>query len=251
MKRRYIVHQDAKTFIRSLSDSSVRLACIDPPYYGVVSDAWDNQWDSPKQFVKWLYDLLVELKPKLTADGSLLMFGALGRHGERPFLDVMRRIEKRNLYRHRNWITWAKRRAYGKKFNYLWLREELVWYSVAEEESSVVFNIPYTDILRGYDGFNAKYPAKSPYKRVGNVFTDIGELMRPERSCQKPSALLERLVKTHSNSGDLVVDFFSGTGTTGIAALSLGRRFLGCDTDKSAVKKANRRCREAAKSCKP
>lgn len=244
--KKYVRCLDALLFLRGLKDSSVRLAIFDPPYYNVVKDDWDRQWKTPREYVIWLYRILRVLRRKLTSDGSLLLFGALGKHNERPFLDLMRRIERKGLYQHRNWITWAKRRAYGKSHDYLWLREELVWYSVAKERTSVVFNVPHTKELRGYDGFNKKYPAKSPYKRVGNVWLDIPELFKPERSCQKPIPLLERIVETHSNKGDLVIDCFAGLGTAGVAALSLGRRFRGSDKDKLAVKDANRRCRKAA-----
>jgi DNA modification methylase len=113
---------------------------------------------------------------------------------------------------------------------------------VSSERTKVTFNIPLTNIKRGYNGFNSKYPAKSEFKRVSNVWTDIPELMRPERNTQKPIALMERIIQTHTNPGDLVVDTFCGWGTTGVAALKLGRVFLGCERIPEDAKLANERC---------
>src|SRR5574341_1024542 len=52
---------------------------------------------------------------------------------------------------------------------------------------------------------------------------------------QKPVALLERIIKTASNPGDLVLDCFMGSGTTQVAALKLGRRFIGADINLGAI----------------
>jgi site-specific DNA-methyltransferase (adenine-specific) len=52
---------------------------------------------------------------------------------------------------------------------------------------------------------------------------------------QKPLKLLERIVRVHSSPGDLVLDFFAGSGTTGIAAANLGRRFLLIDSSPAAI----------------
>ena len=51
---------------------------------------------------------------------------------------------------------------------------------------------------------------------------------------QKPEALLERIIKTSSNEGDLVCDFFGGSGTTAAVAERLGRRWITCDIGKPA-----------------
>jgi site-specific DNA-methyltransferase (adenine-specific) len=58
---------------------------------------------------------------------------------------------------------------------------------------------------------------------------------------QKPLAILERIVRVHSNPGDLVLDFFAGSGTTGEAAARLGRRFLLIDSNPAAVEVMRKR----------
>ena len=89
-----------------------------------------------------------------------------------------------------------------------------------------------------------------PYKRyldeyvekggaLNDVWGDIQFLRgnHPERThyeTQKPEALLERIIKASSNEGDLVCDFFGGSGTTAAVAEKLGRRWITCDIGKPA-----------------
>jgi len=58
---------------------------------------------------------------------------------------------------------------------------------------------------------------------------------------QKPEALLERIVRASSSPGDLVADFFCGSGTTLAVAKRMGRTWLGCDASAEAVEIADRR----------
>lgn len=238
---KYVRHQEAISFIATLADKSVNLILVDPPYYGIVDDSWDNQWSSPKAYAIWLSIIFRKAKPKMVDNGSLLFFGGIGKHGIHPLFDVIKYCEGDNWH-FRNMITWKKRRAYGKSHDYLFCREEILWYSISEERTEVTFNIPLLDVKRGYAGFDPNYPAKSEFKRVSNVWDDIPELMRPERNCQKPESLIDRLVDTHSNPGDLVVDFFAGWGTTGIVSLKKGRKFLGCEAIERDANAANERC---------
>ncbi len=195
--------------------------------------------------------LLKELRRALKPTGSVLFFGGIGFHGCRPFQRVCLALEELTPrpdswgLHARNLLTWKKRRGYGKSHDYLFCREEIAWYSASSERTAVTFNVPYLNEKRGYEGWNKDYPAKSEFKRVSNVFADIGELMRPERTCQKPPELMERLIETHSNPGDLVVDPFSGWGSTGIAAVSLGRDFAGCERIEADANAADERVCEA------
>lgn len=94
---------------------------------------------------------------------------------------------------------------------------------------------------------------KSPVRRTATVVADtFGRGKLPE-SCwsdlpsltnqqeridyptQKPEALLERIIKASSNKGDLVADFFLGSGTTIAVAEKLDRRWIGCDCGKLAI----------------
>ena len=58
---------------------------------------------------------------------------------------------------------------------------------------------------------------------------------------QKPEALLERIIKTSSNEGDIVMDIFSGSGTTEAVAEKLGRKWIGADLGKFAIHTTRKR----------
>ncbi len=79
-----------------------------------------------------------------------------------------------------------------------------------------------------------------------DVWLDISHLQQrdPERTgypTQKPLALLKRVVLLCSSQGDLVADFFMGSGTTLVAAAQCGRRWFGCDMSSEAVAMARER----------
>lgn len=99
----------------------------------------------------------------------------------------------------------------------------------------------YKDLRREYEGLCRKYENLRP------TFNNPGKVSSvwqgPPGKCDwhptpKPKWLLERIISTTSNEGDLVADFFMGSGTTAVAAAGLGRNFFGCDTSKEYVKMA-------------
>lgn len=230
----YVVAADAEKFLRALRDESVDLFLIDPPYFGIVRDLWDNQWADAKTYADWLVALCELARRKVKPQGSLIMFQALGRHGQHPIFQVVAGVEGSGWF-FRNWITWKKTRAFGKKKDYLYGRDEILWFSASNAPEAITFNVPFTEQRP------KKASAKYEFKKVSNVWDDIELVHRPERSCRRPLPLLGRLVKTHSNAGDLVVDFFAGYGTTGIVAHNLGRRFLGCEQVEDDAREADRR----------
>lgn len=62
---------------------------------------------------------------------------------------------------------------------------------------------------------------------------------------QKPVALMDYLIRTYTNEGEVVLDFTMGSGTTGVAALQAGRRFIGIERDEGYFEIAERRIMEA------
>jgi site-specific DNA-methyltransferase (adenine-specific) len=63
---------------------------------------------------------------------------------------------------------------------------------------------------------------------------------------QKPLGIMRRIIQASSNPGDLVVDFFAGSGTTGVAAMELGRRFLLVDANPEAIEVMKKRFKNHA-----
>lgn len=66
-------------------------------------------------------------------------------------------------------------------------------------------------------------------------------LKDPKHPTQKPLKVLRHLIQIASNEGDLIYDPFMGVGSTGVAALELGRRFIGVEKDESYIKAAEER----------
>ena len=87
------------------------------------------------------------------------------------------------------------------------------------------------------------------------LWTDISPVnhrrtRRTGYATQKPEALLERIIKASSNEGDLVADFFCGSGTTLAVAEKLGRRWIGCDLGRFAIHTTRKRLL-GIEGCKP
>ena len=62
---------------------------------------------------------------------------------------------------------------------------------------------------------------------------------------QKPTALIARCLRATTDPGDLVLDPFTGSGSTGVAAIKLGRHFVGCEQDKTYAQLAASRLTDA------
>jgi len=99
---------------------------------------------------------------------------------------------------------------------------------------------------------NAKYPEFKQYiwelkgRPIENIWDDINMInaMGVERlgyATQKPEALLQRIIKASSNEGDLVADFFCGSGTTAAVAERLGRKWIVSDLGKFAIHTTRKR----------
>jgi DNA modification methylase len=102
---------------------------------------------------------------------------------------------------------------------------------------------PYKSTTKGRVYFNADGPALTDVWDMPFLSTVSRE--RAGWPTQKPLALLERIIQASSRPGDLVADFFCGSGTTLVAAQRMGRRWLGCDESETAVEIARRRLAES------
>jgi len=81
---------------------------------------------------------------------------------------------------------------------------------------------------------------------VGDVWTDIDRINQASNErlgydTQKPEALLERVLDASSEQGDLIADFFCGSGTTLAVAEKLGRKWIGCDLGRFAIHTSRKR----------
>ena len=100
------------------------------------------------------------------------------------------------------------------------------------------------DVIRNSDGTVQYFPQHE--RQIDDVWhIDILNPRAKERvgyDTQKPKALIERIIKASSNEGDLVADFYLGSGTTCEVCKDFNRNFIGCDINPRAVEIAKSRC---------
>ncbi len=210
----------------SAYESKFPLILLDPPYGGIVKEDWDEAKVQAEDAQRFL-DLARAAADRALDGGALYFFGGYGKPLHRPFFEFLSRVEQETPWRMTNYLTWAKKRAYGTSWNYLATREELAYFILGDPKQPRCFEIPLLDTKRGYPGYNKKYPAKSEYLRRTSVWTDIPELFKGKKHpTEKPVALLEVPIAVHTKPGEAILDPMAGSGVSGEAARKLGRRFV-------------------------
>ncbi len=218
------------------------LCVMDPPYVKVLKAKWDDV--EVNKFAIFMIEQLKWLSAYMDENSAAYMFGGIGTYQSRFLFHLLSELETLTPWHIADAITWGKKRAYGKRYAYQFAREELVYLTSGEPKDVRCFNIPYLDKLRGYAGFNKKYPAKSKYLRRTNVWTDIPEMFRGKlHDAQKPVQLIKVPILTSSRPGETVFDPFAGSGTTALAARETGRRFILVESDTKSFDICNRRLR--------
>jgi len=210
-------------------EGKLPLVVSDPPYSGIVKDEWDQNIGAD-DYVRWTKDMLKYLKPK----GSMYVWGCYGKPGNRTYFEYLSRVEKETGMTMQNVITWSKKRAYGTQYNYLHTSEYVAWLTNGERPGK--FKVPLLDIERGYAGYNKSYPALSKFLRRTNVWS-VNELFKGKiHPTEKPTKLAEIMIETHTKKGDWVMDPFGGSGSSGEAAIKLGRKFILVERDPTYFK---------------
>ncbi len=228
-----------------LGEEKARLVINDPPYNVVVGNAntpnlFKMDIENYIQFSrKWVRNTL-----KIMADDAHLYvwIGADYRDNFQPLPDFMIMMREFKELRPKNFITLRNQRGYGTQKNWMWVRQELLYYV----KGNPSFKVVYTDIpkiLRGYyKVVKGKLTenlerSRSDTIRPGNVWVDIQQVFyRMEENvpgcyAQKPLKAIERIIESSSDEGELVVDFFAHSGTTLIAGERLGRKVFTFDID--------------------
>ena len=155
----------------------------------------------------------------------------------------------------RNEICWWYKRWSNVSYGYQKMHDVILFYSKGKNN----FNIQYqaysqpeaieTTVRGVVDGklIRLKDENGNFIKRKkdnnGVPLHDVWELQHLQPTSkervgyptQKPKALIEIIVKASSNEGDLIADFYLGSGTTAVVCKELNRRFIGCDINKTAI----------------
>jgi len=215
----WLMHGDCLERMKEIPDGSVNLVLTDPPYNiarknnfhtmgrsGIDFGEWDNGFD--------LFSYIDIAVKKLNKNGSFVVFndwknlGAIAEYAESVGFVTkdMLRLEKTNpMPRNRD-------RRYIPDY------ECAVWF--VKKGAKWIFN-----------------RQDEKYQRPKFVHS-IDKGFHPT---QKSLGLMGELVLIHSNEGDTVLDPFMGSGTTGVAALNCGRKFIGIERDDAYFEIAQRR----------
>ena len=222
-----------------LSNREASLAIQDPPYNLVAFQSC-----SIGEYIDWCKQWITTTHRSLSPNASLYVWlGADQTDGFQPLPDFMLMMREMP-FKSRSFITMRNQRGYGTQKNWMAVRQELLYFT----QGSPIFNISaeYTDIpkiLRGYyKKVNGQLTenlerSKSDNIRAGNVWVDVQQVFyRMEENvngcyAQKPLQSAKRIVEASSNPGDLVLDFFSHSGTTLLACELLGRDCFTVDID--------------------
>jgi len=240
-----ILDGDCIEAMRSLPDACVDMIFADPPYnlqlggdlsrpdgshVDAVTDHWD-QFDSFAAYDKFSREWLTEARRVLKPNGSLWVIGSY--HNIFRLGAMLQDMGFWIL----NDIVWRKANPMpnfkGTRFTNA--HETLIWCSMGEKAK-------YTFNYRAMKTLNDELQMRSdwvlPICGGQERLKKEGHKVHPT---QKPEALLYRVMLATTNKGDVVLDPFFGTGTTGAVAKRLQRHWIGCEREDTYCKVAEER----------
>ncbi|WP_319641256.1 site-specific DNA-methyltransferase [Novosphingobium sp. KCTC 2891] len=240
-----ILRGDCIEEMRGLPDASIDMIFADPPYnlqlggdlarpdgshVDAVTDDWDK-FDSFAAYDKFTREWLVEARRLLKPNGSIWVIGSY--HNIFRVGALLQDLGFWIL----NDIVWRKANPMpnfkGTRFTNA--HETLIWAAKSEKAK-------YTFNYRAMKTLNDELQMRSDW-----VLPICGGQERIRKNgtkahpTQKPEALLYRVLLATTNKGDVVLDPFFGTGTTGAVAKRLGRAFIGCEREDSYIAVAEER----------
>ena len=244
MSEKYILGECIKEMSK-LKDHSVDMIFADPPYNLQLSkpllrpDQTDvkgvsHDWDKFNSFEA--YDLftinwLTEARRILKKDGTIWVIGSY--HNIYRVGSVIQNLNFWIL----NDIIWNKSNPMpnfkGNRFTNA--HETIIWAS-HNQKSKYTFNYKAMKVLNDDKQMRSDWslPICSGKERIKNS----GKTLHPT---QKPESLLHRIIISSTKPGDIILDPFFGTGSTGAVAKQLGRRFIGIEQNKEYMKFAKKR----------
>jgi site-specific DNA-methyltransferase (adenine-specific) len=273
-----VIQGDAVQELKKISDESVDLIYLDPPFYTQKKHSLKNRdnteyyefndvWDSLEDYLGMLRDCLIEIRRKLRQNGSVFFHcDKSASHHIRFLLDQIFGIDN-----FRSEIIWSYRRWSNAKKGLLNTHQNIFFYS---KSKTFKFNKIYTEYspttnldqilqkrVRNED--NKTVYAKDENGEIiingakkGVPLSDVWEIpfLNPkakERTgypTQKPIILLDQIIQLVTDKGDIVLDPFCGSGTTLVSAKMLGRNYRGIDLSEKAISLSARRLRESIRT---
>jgi adenine-specific DNA-methyltransferase len=239
-----ILAGDVLDGLRTIEAASVDLIFADPPYnIGKDFDGIHDRVEEPHYF-EWCWKWLDECRRVLKPNGTFYLMNSTQ---NMPRLDLYCREHFAILSR----IVWSYDSSGVQARKYFGSLYEPMLHMV-KNPKAYTFNADdvrveaKTGAKRGLTDYRKDPPQRySTTKVPGNVweFPRVRFKMDEYENhpSQKPEALLERIIKASSNAGDLILDPFSGSFTTGAVAKRLGRRSISIEQNETYVRAGLRR----------
>jgi site-specific DNA-methyltransferase (adenine-specific) len=262
-----IVYGDNLPLLKTIPSSSVDLIYIDPPFntgktqtrqqivtirdtegdrtgfqgrrYRTLKVGSTGYSDHFDDYLGFLRPRLEEAYRVLTPTGS--MFFHIDYREVHYCKIMLDDIFGRDCFQ--NEIIWAY--DYGARAKQKWpaKHDNILWYTKNAEQYTYNLDacdrIPY--MAPGLVGEEKAARGKTPTDVWWHTIVPTNGREKTGYATQKPLGILERIVRVHSNPGDLVLDFFAGSGTTGEAAAKNGREFILIDSNLEAINVMERR----------
>ena len=242
-----IIEGDCVTGMASLNAASVDMVFADPPYnlqlegelrrpnnskVDAVDDSWD-QFASNADYDTFTRAWLSAAQRTLKDTGTIWVIGSY--HNIFRVGAIMQDLGFWLL----NDVIWRKTNPMpnfrGRRFTNA--HETLIWAAKSRGQKSYTFN--YEAMKQLNDELQMRSDWHLPICAGSERLRD--ESGTKSHSTQKPEALLHRVILSSTNQGDVVLDPFFGSGTTGAVAKRLSRRFIGIERDPDYIRVARRR----------
>jgi len=228
--------------MKEIPDGSVDMVLADPPY-GTTACKWDTVIDLPAMWA--------ELKRIIKPNGAIVMTAS------QPFTTVL--IASNIKEFKYNWVWDKVNRPTGhlnaKKRPMRQTEDVAVFCSRTTPYSpQMTQGKPYIATgSKNSDNYGSQVKSTTvcadglryPRELIAIKADERGTVGRIHPT-QKPVALMEYMIKTYTNEGDTVLDFTMGSGTTGVACVNTGRKFIGIELDQGYFDIAQERIRMAS-----
>ncbi len=239
MEKDIVIQGDCVSALKTLPTASVDLVFADPPYnlqlggmlarpdhstVDAVDDAWDK-FDSFAAYDAFSQAWLTEARRVLKPDGAIWVIGSY--HNIFRLGRILQDLDFWLL----NDVIWRKTNPMpnfrGRRFTNA--HETLIW-AARSKEARYSFNYEAMKALN--DDVQMRSDWELPICTGHERLKQEGRKAHPT---QKPESLLARVLLSSTNRGDIVLDPFFGTGTTGAVARRLNRHFIGIEQDEGYV----------------
>lgn len=253
MKYNAVIKGDALKELKKLPAAFAQAVIADPPYYNVLEDeAWDTQWKTPEAYLAWCEKWVRESMRVLRDDGLCFIFGQLGKR-EHIFLHLMSRLTLQHQFH--DLIIWDRAVGYNERRDSFTPQYEMILVLRKGEEAKFIkdaVRIPYdSKTIHAYlkDNRYKNLKARKRHLNKGKYATNILRVpslkgMSKEKvghPSQKPLRLIRKLVACSTESDDVVLDPFLGSGTTAVAAHMQGCKWVGIESNATYVKMTRQR----------